>query len=111
MKKINVLGVNYTIEFKTEKKYPTLKTCAAFCDPTVKKIIIKKIKRNEDTVEDLNEYYKKVIRHELVHAFIYESGLDENSTWASNEEMVAWIAIQFDKLNNAFEKIEVKGVV
>jgi hypothetical protein len=111
MKKVNVLGVNYTIEFKTEKEYLALRTCDAFCDTTVKKIIIKKIERDENTIEDLNEYYKKVIRHELIHAFIYESGLDENSTWATNEEMVAWISIQFDKLNNAFAKVEMKGVV
>ena len=37
---------------------------------------------------------KKVIRHELVHAFLFESGLSVNS-WADNEEIVDWIAIQF----------------
>ena len=43
------------------------------------------------------------IRHELVHAFAYESGLAENSPWAFNEEMTDWIAIQFPKMLKAFE--------
>lgn len=40
---------------------------------------------------------KHTLRHEIVHAFLNESGLAENSLvsddgWASNEEMVDWIA-------------------
>lgn len=47
----------------------------------------------------------KVIRHELIHAFIYESGLSNENKWAENEELVDWIAIQFPKLKKCFEKI------
>ena len=43
-----------------------------------------------------------VLVHELVHAFLYESGLSINSLspsgWASNEEMTDWMAIQGPKL-------------
>lgn len=41
--------------------------------------------------------------------FLFESGLDANSNgieaWASNEEMVDWIAIQMPKIVNAYEEI------
>ena len=53
-------------------------------------------------------YQHKVIRHEIVHAFLYESGLDVNSlsggAWAKNEEMVDWMAIQIPKILKAFQE-------
>ena len=52
------------------------------------------------------------IRHEVVHAFLEESGLSDCSlrpemAWARNEEMVDWIAIQFPKMLEAFKWLEV----
>ena len=48
----------------------------------------------------------KVKRHEIIHAFLFESGLAENSNWAQNEEMVDFFAIQFPKLLKAFEQAD-----
>ena len=45
-----------------------------------------------------------MLRHEIVHAFLYESGLDVSSEWARNEEIVDWIALQTPKLQKAFEE-------
>jgi len=56
-------------------------------------------------MEDLEKYRKQVIRHELVHAFLFESGLDASS-WGKNEEIVDWIAIQSLKLFEAFMKVD-----
>ena len=33
--------------------------------------------------------YEEVMRHEIVHAFLFESGLDE---YFENEQLVNWIA-------------------
>jgi len=52
--------------------------------------------------QNMQDYKNKVIRHELVHAFLFESGLAGNS-WASNEEIVDWIAYMFPKMKAAFE--------
>lgn len=38
------------------------------------------------------------MRHELTHAMLSESGLQSESAWAMNEEIVDWIAIQGPKL-------------
>lgn len=51
---------------------------------------------------------KETLRHEIVHAFLYESGLSGSSSkieggWATNEEMVDWIAIQANKLIAAWK--------
>ena len=43
------------------------------------------------------------MRHEIIHAFLCESGLAENSDWATNEELVDWIAIQAPKLIKAWK--------
>ena len=54
--------------------------------------------------QSMPKYKNSVKRHELIHAFLYESGLDACS-WANNEEMVDWIAIQFPKLFKAFQEV------
>jgi len=51
--------------------------------------------------QDLDSVTRKNIRHELIHAFLSESGLWANCDWAK-EEMVDWLAIQFPKLLKAF---------
>lgn len=62
----------------------------------------------EDALPDAIELAEKqTIRHELVHAFLDESGLQENSnqfegSWATNEEMVDWIALQGPKIYEAW---------
>jgi hypothetical protein len=58
--------------------------------------------------DNLAEYNKKVLRHEIIHAFLHESGLSGNSlqyegAWSQCEEMVDWIAIQFPKMLRAFQ--------
>ena len=42
----------------------------------------------------------------FTHAFLYESGLAENSAWAQEEEMVDWFAKQFPKLAVAFREVD-----
>lgn len=107
---VNVLGTEYTILTKaTASEYPILESRAdGFCDFSTKKIIIAEMKPDDYSMKDLVLYEKKVIRHELVHAFLYESGLDVNSDWARNEELVDWIALQSPKMSKAFKKAEVE---
>ena len=58
-------------------------------------------------LDDFEWYRKKVLRHEIIHAFLYESGLHENWThpqYGHDETYVDWIALQFDKLLKAFKE-------
>ena len=59
-------------------------------------------------LRDLDAYGRKVLRHEIIHAFLYESGLSCNSqettAWAANEEMVDWFAIQGPKIVRAWRE-------
>lgn len=51
----------------------------------------------------LDWYTRKVKRHEILHAFAAESGLNECSDWARNEEMIDWIAYQGLKVIEAWK--------
>ena len=99
--KINVLGTEYTIEFKEFGNEDT----DGFCDYTSKHIVIRSDNTNE--VEDFEWSKRKILRHEIIHAFLAESGLQSNfehaNKWGHEETMVDWIAIQFPKLLEAFK--------
>lgn len=59
---------------------------------------------DQDATEDEKRIrYKETVRHELVHAFFFESGLDE---YCENEQLVSWIAIQFPKMLKVFQEAE-----
>ena len=102
---VDVLGTKYEIIQSDKLKDNTLEQHDGYCDFTTKKIVIDTFKHFPGCVEDLDKYRKQVIRHELVHAFLFESGLD-SSSWGNNEEIVDWIAIQSIKLFDVFNKMD-----
>lgn len=106
--KIKILGTDYeVIKNAEEKDYPQLKKCDGFTDFSIKRIVVADFDKDESSIDDLEWYKNKVLRHEIVHAFIHESGLAENCEWARNEELTDWIAIQFEKLLSVFMKLNV----
>ena len=102
---VNILGTEYTIRFIPEEEDDILKDYDGYCDETVKEVVVKKYKRGEPgSKKNLELQDQKNHRHEIVHAFLFESGLAENSGWAQNEEMVDWIAKQGPKLIKAWQE-------
>ena len=106
--KTNVLGTEYEIIESNERRHPLLKTCNGFCDPSVKQCVISDFEHEDpiNSFDDLQSIKRKTTRHELIHAFLFESGLAQNSDWATNEEMVDWFAMQFPKLLAAFQDVK-----
>lgn len=104
-KEIKILGENWKIEQRTKNTDIRLRNCDGYCDSTIKTIVIDDMKPNDNTVNDLEHYKKQVIRHEIIHAFLDESGLMCSSEWARNEEMVDWMAIQIGKIVNAMLEV------
>lgn len=105
--KVKILGTEYeVIKDAEEKDYPQLKKCDGFTDFSIKRIVVADFDKDESSVDDIDWYKKKVLRHELVHAFIHESGLAENCDWARNEELIDWIAIQFEKILGVFIELQ-----
>ena len=105
-KTINILGSKWTIKYKDH----CLDEADGYTDTSIRTIAIEKLKPDPESKQDLEAYTKQIIRHELIHAFLYESGLESNTSectaWAKNEEMVDWLAIQSPKIFQAFKELD-----
>jgi hypothetical protein len=105
---VNILGTDYKIVMDSdEKDMPD--NADGCCDHSIKEIrIIKMDPTARNSLGDLSEYKKKVLRHEIIHAFLFESGLGCNFQHAEqfghDETMVDWFAFQFPKLKKAFSE-------
>lgn len=101
---VDVLGTLYSIKEIDPAQDAKLDNRDGYIDTSVKECVIDSMRKTDaDSKLNMEEYKKSVIRHELIHAFLYESGLDACS-WAMNEEMVDWLAIQLPKMKKAFEE-------
>ena len=106
MQKVNVLGTEYTIKFDVPSEKMPFGGDGCM-DQSIREIWIADFGESDrDSIKDLDSYRKKVLRHEIVHAFLYESGLWNNSgnvkAWGQSEEITDWIALQFPKMLQAF---------
>lgn len=113
-KTVDVLGTKYhIIRVKAgQDEYIEKMHFGGYCDGNMKRIVILDLKTVPDWQNDpeytIKEQEMHTLRHELIHAFLNESGLQWNSfapekAWAKNEEMVDWFAIQMPKLLKAFK--------
>ena len=91
MKTINILGTKYKIiyeDFGESKR-------SAYCDVTNKEIHI------DNKYSPI--YTKHSTRHEIIHAFFFECGLED---YFNDETLTSFIALQFDKIEKLFKKVE-----
>lgn len=111
--KVDILGVQYQICFV--EKFPEhleefQETADGLCNSYSREIYIKNAKERDMTEEGHERSLKKTLRHEIYHAFLFESGLSSNTygitgAWAEFEEMVDWNAIQFPKILKVFNEV------
>lgn len=101
---VSILGSIYTIQvIDNVDKYPMLIDSLGYVDFSIRTIYIKYPKPDAKNMSNLKEVLHTVIRHEIIHALLHESGLDSCSNlyeagWATNEEMVDFFAIQLPKI-------------
>lgn len=102
---MNILGTDYEILFTDTDDILISENLDGYTDFDGKKIVIKE---NEEFTK---RHYDTVIRHEMVHAFMFESGLAFN--WVHDhavghdETTIDWFAIQFPKIYRAFVELDV----
>lgn len=100
--KVNILGTEYTIDY-TELKD---KEYDGYCDMSSKHIVLRS--DNYYELEDFESHQKKQLRHEIIHAFLDESGLQANfehaNKWGHDETMIDWFAIQAPKIFEVFKQ-------
>lgn len=105
--KINILGTEWELVERSESDDANLVNCDGYCDWTKRTMVIER--EMNGSLGDMEKYVKKVKRHEIVHAFLFESGLGDcthnsENGWAKNEEMVDWLATQGLKIYEAWKK-------
>lgn len=111
--KINVLGTEYTVTVKkyNEDEVFERRSIDGYCDSLTKQIVVCDMSTykgwEHEPPETIAAAQKEATRHEIVHAFFSESGLEDSAlspdvAWAKNEEMVDWIALQGPKIYKAW---------
>lgn len=115
--KANILGTKYDIikRNKEDDEYLKNNNCLGYCDFKDRKIIFLNVDKAE-YFKDNSEYSRKetvkeTLRHEILHAFLFESGLNDSSlqidgAWARNEEMIDWFAIQSPKIYKVYKDLD-----
>lgn len=107
---VNILGTEYSIVEKKAEEDELLKRVDGYIDKTTKEIVILEFTEENCEIKNIDWCKKKVLRHEIIHAFLHESGLAESSNsvdaWALNEEMVDFFAHQFPKMSKAFKEAD-----
>ena len=101
--KVNVLGTEYHIEFKELED----DGIDGYCDYSSKHIVIRS--DNVNKIENFEWLQNKQLRHEIIHAFMAESGLQANleheARFGHEETVVDWFAIQSPKIFAVFMQL------
>lgn len=112
---VNILGTEYTITVKKYNDDEAFERCSicGYCDSYTKQIVVCDMSTykgwEHESKETAEIAGKETMRHEIVHAFFSESGIETNGlafdgSWAKNEEMVDWIALQGEKIYKAWQE-------
>ena len=122
---VNVLGTVYRVEMRDYIDDPSFKEddSSAYCYCDAKLIVIGNLltfPASANTEASKNEgstIYNACVegecvafRHELIHAFLNESGMRWDAhvydgAWATNEEMIDWFAIQSPKIFSTYKEL------
>lgn len=113
--KLSILGTDYTVTKKPYDADPDFSkhSINGYCDPALKQIVICDMATypgfENDSKESRAITEQDTLRHEIVHAFLSESGLQDCSLqqagpWAKNEEMIDWFALLGPKIVKVWQE-------
>ena len=99
---IGIMGSAWTLVSRKKEDDKRLEGIAGYTDPTLKLIVLRDEEPDIYSVGDMHKILQETIRHEIIHAFLYECGLWTDSIahdhWAMNEEMVDWFALKLPSI-------------
>lgn len=115
-KRVDILGTKYDIVYKDYEDDTAFdkRGIMGYCDYHNKVIVICNMSTypgyENEQESTIMVVMRECLRHEIVHASLAESGLMSSSlhytgSWADNEEMVDWIAIQMPKIYKIWESV------
>lgn len=92
---VNILGQDYILKYENTRTDAVLKHADGECRWYKKEIVI------DDDLEP-KEHKDFIIRHEILHAFLAESGLRR---YREDEDIINWIAWNFEKIQKVFDEL------
>lgn len=113
---LNILGTEYEIRKLKYKDEPYFEkqSVDGYCDGVLHQIVYCDMTTfpgcADESADRCAMCERETLRHEIVHAFMNESGLKDSSftvdcPWAKNEEMIDWMAIQGPKIYKAWADV------
>lgn len=103
--KINVLGTEYEVTKDVKREDDEqLENADGYIDHHDKKIVLAEIEDTLGMTGDIEDYKQHVFRHELIHAYFFESGL---TNYSSDEFITEYLAVQIPKMSKLFEDLNI----
>ena len=102
--KTEILGQEWTVCLCGEEEDSRLKDTMGFTDWTSRKIVVGRIPDAETNLDYPIAILCKVLRHEMVHAFLFSSGLGDDfahPAMGHDETMTDWIAYHLHRIASA----------
>ncbi len=108
----DVLGSKWTLWFEDESSSPRYQKHNGWCDNSTKQCHVCYRTKNEMMPENPYEFYNSIARHEIIHAFLYESGIVNaaiirTNKWCKDEMMIDWMAAQMPKIYEVFKQLNI----
>lgn len=99
---IEIIGVPYEVMLETEEENPKLESNDGLCEIYAKQIILDiSCRNNKNNYDNMNEYYQRLIRHEVFHAIFAEIG---NIEWCKDETLVDTLAMLYPRIEEIMKQ-------
>ncbi|MBP5718430.1 MAG: hypothetical protein J6X53_05565 [Abditibacteriota bacterium] len=122
IKSLTILGTEYAVELKAYGDDPYFKAhdCCGYCDAMCHRIVVCDTHTYPDEMGEAwaiesEEFHEKTmkatLRHEIVHAYFDESGLQDcaaqyDGPYTKFEELIDWVAIQGPKIYQTWKEAD-----
>lgn len=103
-RKFSILGAAWKLMYiPAEKDIVKMDNIAGYCDPTERLIVIYEPPADAN-VRNSEKVLAATVRHEVIHAYLFESGLGEEmiGVQGHNEQFIDWFALQAVKIWKTF---------
>lgn len=101
--KVDVLGTEYELTLVPASELREFDGLCRTYGKTIQVRFSEDMLDENDTPEEKAARYKETLRHEIVHAFLFESGRED---LCGDEQLVDWIAKQFPKMMKVFKDMD-----
>ncbi len=107
--KLIIFGEEWTVLLSDVDQHPILGEVSGYTDWTVKQIIIKDARKYQSKMDmdDQRAFMKSTLRHEIVHAALFESGLPDDRSY-SHETIASWLEFKIERLYTTMATAQMK---